>query len=79
MGPNQTYKLSYSKGNHRPNEKTTYRMEENICKQCDSEGLNFPNIKQLIQLQLNNNKKQPIKTWAEDLNVFFLQRRNINV
>ena len=79
MGPNQTYKLSHSKGNHRPNEKTTYRMEENICKQCDSEGLNFQNIKQLIQLQLNNNKKQPIKTWAEDLNVFFLQRRNTNV
>ena len=47
MGPNQTYKLSHSKGNHRPNEKTTYRMEENICKQCDSQGLNFQN-KQLM-------------------------------
>ena len=25
MGPNQTYKLLYSKGNHQQNEKTTYR------------------------------------------------------
>ena len=32
MGPNQMYKLLHSKGNHRQNEKTTYRMGENICK-----------------------------------------------
>ena len=25
-------------------EKTTYRMEENICKCCDRQGLNFQNI-----------------------------------
>ena len=32
MGPNQTYKLSHSKGNHEQKERTTYRMGENICK-----------------------------------------------
>ena len=32
MEPNQTYKLLHSKGNHKQNEKTTYRMGENICK-----------------------------------------------
>ena len=32
MGPNQTYKLLHSKGNHKQNEKTMYRMGENTCK-----------------------------------------------
>ena len=44
MGPNQTYKLLHSKGNNKQNEKTTYRMGENICKQWDQQGLNFQNI-----------------------------------
>ena len=35
MGPNQTYKPLHSKGSHKQNEKTTYRMGENICKQYD--------------------------------------------
>ena len=42
MGPNQTYKLLHSK-NHKQNEKTTHRMEENICKQWNSQGINFQN------------------------------------
>ena len=79
MGPNQTYRLSHSKGNHRPNEKIAYRMEENICKQCDSQGLNFQNIQTAHTTITQQQQKQPIKTWAEDLNVFFLQRRNTNV
>ena len=32
MGPEQTYKLLHSQGNHKRNEKTTYRMGENVCK-----------------------------------------------
>ena len=32
MGLNQTQKLLHNKGNHQQNEKTTYRMGENICK-----------------------------------------------
>ena len=32
MKPSQTYKLLYSKGNHKQNEKAPYRLGENICK-----------------------------------------------
>ena len=45
MGPNQTYKLLHSKGNHKQNQKTTYTMGENsCCKQCNGQGLNLQNI-----------------------------------
>ena len=44
MGPNQTYKLLHSKGNHKQNEKTTDGMGENICKQCNQQGVNIQNI-----------------------------------
>ena len=44
MGPNQIYKLLHSKGNHKQNEKTTYRLGENICKWCNRQGLYFQNI-----------------------------------
>ena len=44
MGPSQTYKLLHSKGNHKLNKKTTYRIGENICKWCNQRGLNFQNI-----------------------------------
>ena len=44
MGPNQTYRLLYSKRNNRQNEKTTLRIGENICKQCDWQELNFQYI-----------------------------------
>ena len=32
IGTNQTYKLVHSKGNHKQNENTTYRMREDIYK-----------------------------------------------
>ena len=54
MGPNQTYKLLHSKGNYKQNGETTYRMEENISKWCDQQGLISKIYKQLIQF--NNNK-----------------------
>ena len=38
MGPNQTYKLLHSKGNHKQNKKATYRLGGNICKPCDQQG-----------------------------------------
>ena len=31
---NQTYKFLHTKGNDKQNEKTTYGLGENICKQC---------------------------------------------
>ena len=34
----------HSKENHKQNEKTTYRMGENICKWQDQEEINFQNM-----------------------------------
>ena len=42
MGPNETYKLLHSKGNHKQHEKTTYGMGEIFAN--DLQGLNFQNI-----------------------------------
>ena len=55
----------HSKGNHKQNEKTTYKMGENICKQCDQQGINLQNIQIAHTAQYQNN---PIEKWAEDLN-----------
>ena len=41
MGPNQTYKLLHSKGNHKQNKKTAHRLGENICKWC---RISLPNL-----------------------------------
>ena len=49
---------------HKQNEKTTYRMGENICKWCYQQGINLQNYKQLIQLYI----KKKIKKRTENLN-----------
>ena len=54
MGPNQTYKLLHSKGNHKQNKKTTYGMQENI---YDQQGLHFQNIQ--IAHSTTKKNKQP--------------------
>ena len=56
MGPSQTYKLLHSEGNHNQNEKTTYRLGENICKQCDQQGINFQNIQTVYTTQYQKTK-----------------------
>ena len=59
MGPNQTYKLLHSKGNHKQNEKTTNGIGENIniWKLCDQQGLNFQNIQTAHTTQQQKNKQ----------------------
>ena len=57
MGPNQMYKLLHSKGNHKQNEKTIYSLEENICKWCDQQGINFQNIQTDHTTQKQKNKQ----------------------
>ena len=63
MGPNQTYKLLHNKGNHKQNEKTTYRMGENICKWCAWQGLNFQNTQ--IAYTTQQQKTNPIEKWTD--------------
>ena len=50
--------------NQKQNEKTTYRMAENFCKQCDWQGLNFQNIQtaHTAQYQKTNRSKNGQKT-----------------
>ena len=67
MRPNQTYKLLHSRRNHIQNKKKTYGLRENICKQCNWQGINLQNrqIVHTAQFQKTNN---PIQKWTEDLN-----------
>ena len=58
MEPNQTYKLLHSKENHKQNEKITSKLGENICKQCDRQGLISKIYKQLIQFNVKKKKNQ---------------------
>ena len=63
MGLSQIYKLLYSKGNSKQNEKTTYRTGENICKLYEQQALNFQNIQTVYTIskkqttQLKNGQK----------------------
>ena len=75
MGPIQTYKLLHSKGNHKQNEKTTYRLGENICKWCDWQGVNFQNIPTAHTTQQQKNKQPNGKTGRRTKQTF-LQRRH---
>ena len=61
----------HSKGNHKQNEKTAYRLGENVCKQCDWEGHNFQNIHTAHTTQ--EQKYSPTEKWAEDLNRCFFE------
>ena len=47
----------HSKGNHKQNEKTTHRMGENICKQCDWQGFNSQSIQTGYITQMSKKKK----------------------
>ena len=57
MRSNQAYKLLYSKGNYKQNEKKTCGSEEDICRLCNQQGLNFQNTQtaHTTQRQKTNN------------------------
>ena len=59
----------HSKGNHKQNEKKTYRMGENIHKCCYQQGINLQNIQTTHTAQYL--KQTTNKKWAEDLNRHF--------
>ena len=58
----------HSKGNQ--NEKTTYEMRENICKQCDRQGINFQNV-QIAYTAQYQKSKQPNQKMGRDPNRHF--------
>ena len=68
MGPNQIYKLLHSKGIHKQDEKTNYRMGENIANDVTNKGLISKIYKQFTQLNISKNKQPNQKTGREDLN-----------
>ena len=80
MGPNQTYKLLHSKGSHKQNENTTYRMEENNCKWCNQQGFTFPKYTNSSYNSTTTTKEQITQLKNKDLNRHFskedIQRAN---
>ena len=53
--------------NHKKPEKTTYGIGENSYKLCNQQGYISQGNKQLIQLNKNNKKNNPMKKWAVNI------------
>ena len=68
----------HSKGNHKQNKKTTYSLGENVCKQCNQQGINFQNMQRahVAQYSLPKQTKQPNQKMGRRSKKTFLQKRN---
>ena len=75
MGPHQMKKLWDGKGNHQQNEKTTYRIGEDICKSCDWQGINFQDIQTAHTTQYQKSKQLNQKMCRRPKETF-IQRRH---
>ena len=73
MGPNETSKLLHNKGNHKQDEKTTYRMGENIRKNGTNKVPYFQNIQTAPTTQQQQKTNSPIEKCTEDLNRHFFK------
>ena len=70
MAPNQTYKLLYSKGNPKQNEKNKKPMDQEKISANDATNKGLISKIETVH-KLSIKKKNPIKKWAEDLNRYF--------
>ena len=59
--------------NHKQNEKTNYRLEENICEQHEWQVLSFQNIQTFHTAQWQKKKKS--QKWAEGVPILAQQKR----
>ena len=72
MRPNQIFKFLHRKWNHKQNEKTTYRMGENIASDVTDKALISKIYEQLNKYsRTTTTTNNPIEKWAEDLNRHF--------
>ena len=70
MGPNETYKLLHSIGNHK--KKTIYGMGENSFEKCNQQRLNLQNIQPTYTTnRKKKNNNNPTEKQAKDLNGYF--------
>ena len=69
MGPNPTYKLLHSEGNHQQNEKTTLGWEKIFAR--SNQEINLQNVQ---THSAHHQKDNAIKKWAKELNRHFSKK-----